>query len=209
MALSTYTELKAAVATLLNRTDLTSPIVDFISLCEADIRLELQRTEARSQYTINAQTWTIPSAIDTINSIRLDTGSPSLDVPLKIVTVYDADRLRARHADVAGRPVAANIVGRQVVFTPTPDTSYTIEVTYVASLTALSDSNPSNAVLAEHPGVYLYGAAIHSAPYLGDDSRLSMWQDFYARAIDGLNRKNEREKLGANPKSATPSRIFG
>jgi hypothetical protein len=209
MALSTYTELRSAVASLLNRTDLSTPIVDWITLCEADIKLELRRTEARGQYTINAQTWTLPAAIGELLSIRLVTGSPSLDEPLPIVTTAEADAHRARLANTNGRPQKVNLVGRKVVFTPTPDTSYTVEVTYVESLTALSDSNPTNTVLAEHPGVYLYGAAIHSAPFLGDDSRLPLWREFYAQAIEGLNRKRDAEKYGANPKQSLPSRTFG
>lgn len=209
MAITTYTELQTALGNLLNRTDLTSYLPDFITLCEADLKRELQRTEARAQYTINAQTWTIPAAIGEILSLRLDTGTPSLDKPLKIVTTHEADTHRARLADVAGRPVKANIVGRQVIFTPTPDAAYTLEVTYVAALTALSATNSTNAVLEEAPDAYLYGSAIHSAPFLGDDSRIAIWQSFYERAIQGLNKKREREKFGGNPKSAPPPLTFG
>jgi len=209
MALSTYTELKAAIATLLNRTDLTTPIVDFVTLCEADIKLELQRSEARAQYTINDTTWTLPSAIGELLTLRLVTGSPSLDTPLPVVTSFEGDTHRARLSDTDGRPEKVYLVGRKVVFTPSPDTSYTIEVTYVESLTVLSDSNPTNTVLQDHPGVYLYGAAIHSAPFLGDDARLQMWREFYGAAIEGLNRKRDREKYGANPKQSLPSRVFG
>lgn len=209
MALDTYANLQTALGNLLNRSDLTSYIPDWIALAEADLKRELQRTEARGQYTINAQTWTLPAVIGELLSIRLVTGSPSLDHPLSIVTSYDGDTHRARRSNTAGRPQHAYIIGRKVVFTPTPDTSYTVEVTYVEALTPLSASVPSNAVLEEAPDVYLYGSAIHSAPFLGDDSRLELWAAFYRNAIDGLNRKRDREKWGANPKSATPARTFG
>ena len=211
MALSTYTQLKTAIANLLNRSDsaVTDAVPDWIAMCEADLKRQLRRTKARGQYTISDTTWTLPSAIGELLSLRLVTGSPSLDKPLKIVTGYDADTMRARYADVDGRPLFANVVGRTVVFTPSPDTSYTIEATYVASLTALSDSNSTNTVLEEAPDVYLYGSAIHSAPFLGDDSRLAMWQQFYQLGVDGLNQKREAEEFGGNPKSATPSRTFG
>jgi hypothetical protein len=209
VALSTYTELKAAVATLLNRTDLTTPIVDFITLAESEIKRKLRRTKARASYTISETTWTLPSEIGELLSIRLDTGSPSLDKPIPIVTSFDGDTHLARLADTAGRPEKAYIVGRKVVLIPTPDTSYNIEVTYVASLTALSDSNASNTVLEEAPDVYLYGAAVHSAPYLGDDARLPLWRQFFESAIGELNLKREHEEFGGNPKSATPSRTFG
>ena len=209
MALDSYTNLKTALANLLNRTDLTSYIPDFITLCEADIKRELRRSVARAQYTINAQTWTMPSAIGELLTIRLVTSSETEDKPLDIVSVFDADTYRARIADVSGRPVKASIVGRKVVFTPTPDTSYTIEVTYIESLTVLSDSNSTNTVLEEAPDAYLYGSAVHSAPFLGDDARIELWGSLYRNAINGLNRKREAEEYGANPKSISPSRIFG
>jgi hypothetical protein len=37
MALSNYGELKTAIATLLNRSDLTAAIPDFISMCDASL----------------------------------------------------------------------------------------------------------------------------------------------------------------------------
>lgn len=209
MALSNYTELKSAVASLLNRTDLTTPIIDFVSLAEAEIKRKLRRSEARGNYTIAASTWTLPSEIGELLSIRLDTGSPSLDKPLPIVTSNEGDTHLARLADTAGRPQKAYLIGRKVVFIPTPDTSYTVEVTYVESLTVLSDSNPTNTVLAEAPDVYLYGAAKHSAPYLGDDSRLPLWGELFESAIHELNLKRDAEKWSANPKASGPGRVFG
>jgi hypothetical protein len=142
-------------------------------------------------------------------TIRLDTGSPSLDKPLPIVSTVEADTHRARFADVNGRPRKANIIGRKVVFTPSPDQAYTIEVTYVESLTPLSDLVSTNTVLAEAPDAYLYGAAVHSAPFLGDDSRLALWRAFFDNAIAELNAKREAEEFGANPKQGLPSVTFG
>jgi hypothetical protein len=209
VALDSYTNLKTAIGNLLNRTDLTSYIPDFITLAESELKRKLRRTEARAQYTINDTTWTIPSEIDRILSIRLVTGSPSLDKPIPVVSTAEADTHRARLADVDGRPQKANIVGRKVVFTPSPDTSYTIEVTYIESLTVLSDSNSSNVVLQDAPDLYLYGAAKHSAPFLGDDARIALWQQLYDAALGEYNTKREDEKYSANPKHSLPSRTFG
>ena len=42
MAITTYAELKTAIANWLNREDLTSVIPDFISLAEADFNRKLR-----------------------------------------------------------------------------------------------------------------------------------------------------------------------
>lgn len=207
--LTTYTGMKAAVADLINRTDLTDAIPAFLALAEADMKRQLHRTTARQQYTINAQSWTMPAEIDTLESLRFVTASPSSDLPIIIGTPETVAEFRALRGDTAGKPQTAFVVGRDVIFAPTPDTAYTLEATYVVALTALSGSVSTNAVLAEAPDAYLYGAAVHAAPYLGDDERIGLWQGLYQKAIDQLNAKRDREQYGASLRPARLPRVFG
>ena len=51
MAITTYTELKSAVANHLARTDLTSVIPDFISLAEARLSRELETRDQEKRAT--------------------------------------------------------------------------------------------------------------------------------------------------------------
>ena len=57
MAITTYSELKTAVANSLARTDLTTQIPDFISLAEARLsrELETRSQEKRAQATLTAE----------------------------------------------------------------------------------------------------------------------------------------------------------
>ena len=65
MALSTYTELKTAIANWLNRSDLTDEISDdFIKLVEADYNSKLRvrkMIESKTDYSINAETVAVPT----------------------------------------------------------------------------------------------------------------------------------------------------
>ena len=64
MALSTYTELKSAIANWLNRSDLTSEISDdFIVLTEADLnaKLRIRQMHAQTTITIDAETESVPT----------------------------------------------------------------------------------------------------------------------------------------------------
>ena len=57
MAITTYSELKTAVANWLNRDDLTSNIPEFIALAEAAINDQVRhwRMEKRAETTLDAQ----------------------------------------------------------------------------------------------------------------------------------------------------------
>ena len=57
MAISTYAELKSAVATWINRSDLTIQIPDFISLTEANMNrtLRTRRQITTASITVDAE----------------------------------------------------------------------------------------------------------------------------------------------------------
>jgi hypothetical protein len=39
---------------------------------------------------------------------------------------------------------------------------------------------------------------MHSAPYLVDDQRTTVWASLYQSAIDGINSNNEKAKFGGS-----------
>ena len=75
MALANYTDLKAAVASWMNRTDLTSAIPDFIALAEGriarDMRLRSQVTETTLSTVAGTQTVALPDGIVEIENISV------------------------------------------------------------------------------------------------------------------------------------------
>ncbi len=70
MSITTYSELKTAVANWLNRDDLTAVIPDFISLAEADMDRKVRhwRMEKRATVQLDDQYSRVPS--DWLESIR-------------------------------------------------------------------------------------------------------------------------------------------
>lgn len=182
MALSSYTDLQASIASWLNRDDLTAAIPDFIALAEADMnsRLRLRSMLTRATTTINEKYETLPSDFLGMWRLVLD------DEPI----AFAATDLMAGYAlDYAGSgPQYFSIVGDQVHFAPAASASATgaLEMTYYARPVALSAGNPSNAILAASPAIYLYGSLVQAAPYLGDDARGQTWGQLYAQACDVL-----------------------
>ena len=66
MAISTYSELQEAVASWLNRSDLTTTIPDFITLAESrlnrTLRLRVMETTTTLSLTASSRTVALPSA---------------------------------------------------------------------------------------------------------------------------------------------------
>lgn len=184
MALTTYTELKASVADWLVRTDLTAAIPDFISLAEAQIERNLRTRQmiVRADASIDSQYSAVPADFLATKSFKLNTNPVT---PMQFETMESLDQLASR-TSAAGKPLYFGIVGNQIRVVPTPDTTYTGELTYFAKLTKLSSSAASNWLLTSSPDIYLYGALLQAAPYLQDDARIAVWSSLYQSGLEQL-----------------------
>jgi len=209
MALSTYTELKAAVADWLNRTDLTDPIVDFVSLAEAEMKRRLRRATESTTIYISAGNMTGPTDMAEPIELHLDSSTVELDTPLRLCTPEMLAEVRARAGGVAGRPTHWAFFDEQLQFAPVPDQSYDGILLYHQQLTPLSGSVATNDVLEEAPDAYLFGALLQAAPYVEHDERMAVWQLKFDNAIEQLNEVRARESYGAGLKEARLPIVFG
>ena len=196
MSITTYSELKTAVANWLNRDDLTSVIPDFIALTEADMDRKIRhwRMEERSTADIDARYTQLPSGFMEAVRFHLDFD----ERPIDLVTPVFMQKQRQSNSDTSGRPLYYSIIAGQIEVWPTPDSAYTGELYYYARTTPLDDSNTTNWILDYFPDAYLYGALVHSAPYLVEDQRTQVWASLYQNAIDGINANNEKAKFGGS-----------
>jgi hypothetical protein len=196
VSITTYSELKTAVANWLNRDDLTSVIPDFIALTEADMDRKIRhwRMEERSTADIDARYTQLPSGFMEAVRFHLDFD----ERPIDLVTPVFMQKQRQSNSDTSGRPLYYSIIAGQIEVWPTPDSAYTGELYYYARTTPLDDSNTTNWILDYFPDAYLYGALVHSAPYLVDDQRTQVWASLYQNAIDGINANNEKAKFGGS-----------
>lgn len=215
MALTSYTTLCAAVADWLGRTDLTTQIPDFVTLAEKQMKRRIRKWTARdAAFSIATQRVAAPSDLKVLRSIRLDTGSPSLDKPLRLGTVEMVTERLARAGGTTGRPdtvalvVESDSVG-YLLFAPEPDQTYTAELFYTSTFTALSGSVASNAVLVEAPDAYLFGALAQAEKYLEHDTRVPTWKAGFDDAIEQLNTEREEYEHTASIRDVRLPRVFG
>ncbi len=91
---------------------------------------------------------------------------------------------------VTGQPVVYTIVGDAIQFGPTPDAVYTVSLDYYQRFAALS-TTPTNWLLTNHPGVYLFGALAEGAPYLMEDERTPLWDTKYRAEVAALQQADD------------------
>ena len=181
MAINTYTTLVAAVGDWLDRDDIDSGISNMIALMEARLyrRVRLRGMESALSVAIASGVAALPS-----DFIGLKTAYLSTD-PVRALDVKSAQFIYknypTRSAD--SRPSFVAAEGDNLIFGPYPDSAYTVTGQYYARPTALSTSNETNFLTEKWPDLLLYGTLVHSALYLGQDSRVQAWEAAYEDSV--------------------------
>lgn len=198
MAVSTYAELKASIANWLNRTDLTTEIIDFIRLAEARLNTDLLTSdrEQESSASSSAARVTLPADCYGIRSVFIDADPRTILEPLAI------GELRQTYTAAAtGLPQHYAVVGGDtLVFGPAPDATYTYVLVYWADIPALSDSNTTNWLLTAYPDLYLSCALVEALLLLKDEKRAEIWDGRAARQIEAIKRAGRRKAQGGAPR---------
>lgn len=197
MAITTFTELKAAIASELDRTDLTTQIPDFITLAEHYFMhgardgaepLRVREMEAEADLTAASNVYTLPS--DYIGVI---------DVTAKTSPMRSLDLISKRAANSlyptrgSGYPSHYFVVGSSL--TALPYTSADIELTYYQSLPALGDSNASNWLLAKMPNLYLRGALMEAGMHLSQPDLSAPMKALTDSYISTLNNASDAARF--------------
>ena len=193
MAISTYAELNTAIASWLDRSDLTDVIPDFIALTESrhrrDFKIRRMETRVTANTIADTEYYTLPENYVAMRNIQLNTDPKT---SLEYLTPEIMDKLQAGSSK--GKPKVYSIIGNDIQIRPIPDRIYEIEMLYYKYFTPLSSSNATNDMLTHHPDLYLYGALVEAEPYLQNDKRLQTWASLYDRAKKDLIDTNERDR---------------
>ena len=191
----TYAELKTAIANYLNRSDLTSDIDTFIDNVEAELNRRLRTKDMikRATATADKQYLTVPT--DWIEAINVEITSNDFS-PLFQQSIESLDVYRKSNNNSTGQPVYYAMVDDSIELAPTPDAEYTLQLTYYAKISALSDSNTSNFVSVSHPDVYLYGALKHASIFLMEDERIPMFTQQFEKALEEMRLEQEKAAFG-------------
>lgn len=211
MSLDTYAGLKQSIADHLDD-DLVAYIDDFIDVAEArhkrDIRIREMLTSTDLTLSEDSRTVALPDDFLDFSYLRVQVPDANLGhryfPDIQEVSTHELTSLSRAGSC---RPYRF-AVEDAIVFDAIADQDYTVEFFYYTELTALSDSNDSNALLARAPDTYLYAALSASAPFLMNDERVQLWETLYKNARDGLNLSSRGSRRGgplfSRPAGVTP-----
>lgn len=196
MAISTFAELRTAVAGWLNRTDLTATIPDFVLLAEADIRNDV-RVRAMEQLTSG-----------TLTGETLSAPERFLDARRFIVSGAKREyRTPEQYADIGRAGASLSVfthIGQSLyVLNGNDGDDYTL--LYNQSFAALDSDDDTNWLLTNAPDVYLWGACKYGAMWLKDKEQEMTFEGRYSAAVARVNAREAVAKSSGSALSQFPT----
>lgn len=188
MAITTATELKTALGSWLNRTDLAARLDDFIALAEARLNRQLrvrgmEASMASTALVLGATA--LPVSFLAFKELRADV------TPVYTLEPRPLEWIRSKSA-AASYPIYYAITNTQVICWPTAGS---VMGTYYQSLPSLV-GNASNWLLTSHPDLYLM-ACLEEASIYTRNEKLGMMAGARAQGIiDALQSSDNANALG-------------
>jgi len=199
MPFTTNAELKASIADYLARSDLTTQIVDYITLFEAVAarKMKVRPMETSTNLTPSSGTASLPSGYLGWRRVTW-TGTPRRELNYVHPSI-----LQMTYPDAAtGSPNDFTIEGSSLKVRPVSDT--VLEFDYFAKTAAVSSS--LNWLYTNHPDAYLFGSLAEAYAMLKDFDTAAVWKtrrDAVFEEISGVN-FNEQGGLAIRVVGATP-----
>lgn len=211
-----YSELQDAIAAwLINRTDLVAEIPWFIRMAEASFNRKLRTRQMinRSRVVAAARYVKLPSDWRKAWNIQ----RVEDNFPLDYLSPAEMDKKRHELAQnqllIGGSPVPTatfySFFGDTLELLPSPteEDPVEIEMLYYGQVRPLTDQDPTNWLLTAHPDLYLYGALVHTAPFLKEDERIPVWKELFNEALAEANAEDADAKRSGAPMTK-PKRSF-
>lgn len=194
MALSTYSELQASVASWLERSDMTTVIVDCIALAEARLNRELGpvETDASLTGTVDSRSLDI-SALSLVEPIELWVANPSNEDERE---VQQQSPSTMAYADTSGPPQQWVMASTSALKLDRPcDQAYAFRFHYRQRF-ALSDSATTNWLLTNHPDIYLAASLMWGAGYQEAFPNGAMWKGVLDEQLPAVAHTLAKQRKG-------------
>ena len=193
MSITTYSELKIAVADWLNRDDLSDArITDFIQMAENRI-FHVLRIPPMEKY----------ASITTDSDGKVAVPGDFLEAKDVIFNDKALDRISTTEfysrSQAQGTPISFCRETAYIRLWPIPGAVSGTKLIYYALPTPLSGTNATNPVFAMTPELYLYGALVAAGTFMGAPmEKLQIWAESFNDTMTRLmDNKRQEEVSGA------------
>jgi hypothetical protein len=201
--LTSYDGVQTAMASWLERDDLTDRIPDFIRMAEARFRDVLVMPDMEKQVSLTPATSVpLPADFDSIRALGIP-GYPAIDQLSP--ADFGALPVQPNNLPYTGQPTKMCIVAGAIRFWPTPDKAYAANFIYRANLPALSSTTQSNWLLERRPDLYLYASLLHAEFHGWNDVRLPTIKAAVDEALGETTMAGVRRRYGSGPLTMKPA----
>lgn len=202
-----YAGLKAAVASYTKRGDTAALIDTWIALTEATLNRELRSyllLKRANTFTLAGEFTPAPADLNAVRSARLTT-TPFWQ--LDQLTPEQMEDLRATQP--SGVAKAMCVQGGEIIVSPVQTAGTQLELLYYTNVPGLTASNTTNAIIAQHPDLYLWGVLTEAWDYYEDDDQLQKASGRFKDALTGANLDSVRYEASFNlSPSPSPAAVF-
>lgn len=187
--MATYTELATDIATWLNRTGMTAvtdEIEHFVAFAQSkvartiDLNAMLNTTSGMTTADL-----TVPTGLLRVKSFSVVDSSDTVE--LQGVPYRKAKNV----SSTTGTPKYYAIENGSFILAPTPDQTYSLELTYYKALTPVSPTNATNWLSDTYPEVILYGALLEASLFIKDDQRAMVWKTKFDEALEEMKKSDD------------------
>jgi hypothetical protein len=193
-----YGTLKSFIADFLARDDLTSQIGTFITLTEQRMsrELDIALLERTTQSSVSAgqQFVSLPTDLRSIREVAYVDGGTRQGLHYLSPSQLD-ERKRSTTTDALA---FYSITANELELLAPPSKALTLEFVYNEGVAALTDSEPTNTVLARHGDCYLQGALHQAFAFLQDEQRAQYHDALFTRALAEIKKDSDRLRFGTS-----------
>lgn len=188
-----YAALQAGIIDWSQREDLASQMPAFIELAERSMFRELPLRASESVLTGSAvgQTISLPAVLNAIERVELVSNG------VKYTLTYTSPN-GIEALSTVSLPTRFTVENGALRLIAPPAADYSYSIFYMSRPDFLTGSVPSNAVLAAHPDLYLWGALTELARYIMDYEMEGRYLAAYVSALGSVRAADERRRFPAS-----------
>ncbi len=204
MAITTWTELQAAVANWLVRADttLTDRVPEFNAMCEGwiaygldmgqvkipPLRIRAMEATATPSMVAGTSTVALPTRYVAMRNIYINTNPKR-----KLSPVSPEQRIFERPFATAGTPEFFSVEGDNIVLGPIPSTSDALSILYYQRFAPFSTGSDTNWLLVNSPNTYLFGN-LYASSLMTGNPKGPIWLGQFMGSIASLNEADKSDR---------------
>jgi len=180
-----YTEVSSDV---LSDSVVDTFIVNVENKIQKQLDLDAFRKFSTSSFTIGSPFITLPDDFDLERGVQIVDTATNDRTWLEQRDTTFIDEYNVDRVNNTGKPrYYANWDQNTMIFAPTPDATYTIELWYNKTPERLSSTNTTTWLSNNAPEVLIYGTLTEAFSYLKNPQYVQLYQQMYSQAVQGLS----------------------